>query len=337
MFRGHRPLTVLALALVLGLGACAHDSHTGWKVYRTRHITMYTNTKFLHSHTLESLEYAYSGLAGSLFPGRGIAPVEVLFLEWPQFLSTLGRYRRGVVIPKLPGRGMLARRGLIVLGEDQDEGRAGLTQAAHKLAHAFLHAAMPKAPLWLHEGYASYVETVQIRAKGNEMSACLGHLGGEQPAVTMDELFGWTWVALDESKKAAWYRFTARTLIDYFLTGEEGKLRAPFAQFVQALGKGEDTRAALAKFFPDLTVAELGKRIMDHRRESEMRPRGLCPIESSIPPEHRADTGKPRVSPAEKDDIAQLTFRLLLLPRRAGYMDWYPPDAMVLRAPEAAR
>src|SRR5262245_55121826 len=101
------PKRMLATAALLaGVAGCAHapwNPYSGWKVARTKHITLYTDTKFLYTTTLERLEFVYAALAGSLFKSKPITPVEVLFLESPQVLATFGHFRNGATIGRLPG------------------------------------------------------------------------------------------------------------------------------------------------------------------------------------------------------------------------------------------
>ncbi len=323
--RGVRRLFVAALLLV----GCTHapwNPYSGWKVARTKHITLYTDTKYLYTTTLESLEIAYAALGASLFSKRTIAPVEVLFLEWDQFLPTFGHYRNGLSLARLPGQGVLGRRGLIIVGEETH-----VPLAAHRLAHMFLQSMAPTAPLWLHEGYATYVQTIEYRAGKGMQEACLGKIGGGDPTVSLEQLFTWTWGQADESKKYEWYRFAARNLVDYFLTAEEGKLRPKFQDLLVGVTSGKDAKTVLAEIFPGTTVEDLEKKISEYRRESEVRPRPICPISFPIAADRAADFGKPRVEPLAKQDIEQLMFRLWLLPRRAGYMDFYPPSALTLK------
>jgi hypothetical protein len=327
---------VWLMLAALGAPACAHppwNPYKNWEVARTKHITAYTNTRIRYTTTLETFDLAYSALHSSLFKNRPIAPVEVLLLEAPEFQRTLGQFRSSVTIAKLPSKGVLARRGLVVsIGPDVSVGTA-----AHRMTHLFLHALAPKAPLWLHEGLASFVETIEYRDNGktNENAvACLGVMRAHQPEVPLDELFTWSWKGLDESKKSSWYRYTASNLIDYFLFGEQGKLRPKFGELLAEVSLGGDPAAAFAKVYPGMTVAGLEKSARDHRSHSEATPRGLCPMPFPVPPEKAADIGPARVEPALKEDIEELMMRLQLLPRRAGYVDWYPPDAIGLKYAE---
>jgi hypothetical protein len=316
---------VAAAVVLAGCGAMPWNPYGGWKVVRTKHLTIYTSTRFLHTHTAESLEYAYAALGASLFRTRTIAPVEVLFLEDPEMVASLGPFRSGASIGRLPGQGVLGRRGLVVLGETTE-----MPSAAHRLAHLFLHSLAPKAPLWIQEGYASYAETIQYQGDGNSQVACLGHLNFGEPMIPLEELFAWSWAGYDQSKKTDWYRHTARSLLDYFLMGENKSLHKQFATLMVALTEGRATKEALAEAFPGLSVADLEKRMVQHRRESEARPRGLCPLPFPIAPERGADFHNPRFEPLAKEDIRELFLRLWLLPRRAGYVDWFPPAVLTL-------
>src|SRR3954468_20900956 len=130
----------LVVAVVL-LGGCSHgpwNPYGGWNAARTKHITLYTGTRFVHRTAAESLEYAYAALSSSLFRTRAIAPVEVLFVEEPQLVGTFGIFRRAAAVARPPGHGILGRRGLAVITEG-----TGVPGAAHVLAHLFLHAVAP--------------------------------------------------------------------------------------------------------------------------------------------------------------------------------------------------
>src|SRR5216117_3813166 len=112
-------MRALAVAVIL-LGGCAHppwNPYGGWNAARSRHVTVYTGTRFIHRAAAESLEYAYAALSSSLFRTRAIAPVEVLFLEEPQLVGTFGIFRSGAAVARLPGHGFLGRRGLVVIEE----------------------------------------------------------------------------------------------------------------------------------------------------------------------------------------------------------------------------
>ena len=325
---------LLALSSLPGLGACAHppwNPYKNWEIARTKHITAYTNTRVRYDVTLENLELAYAALHSSLFKKRPISPVEVVLLEQPEFEQVLGQYRGSVTVAKLPGRGMLGRRGIMVMyGQD-----LSVERAAHRIAHLFLHANAPSAPLWLHEAIAGFVELIEYRDDGADAATCLGKLGPKQPELPLRDLFSWSWSGYDESQKAAWYRYTGASLIDYFMLGEGGALRAKFGEFLGEIADGGKIEEVLGRVYPGLTVPSLETKSREHRRQSETGPngpvpRGICPLPFPIPAEKRADSNRARVEPALQEDIAQLMLQLRLLPRRNGYVDWYPPEMVGL-------
>jgi hypothetical protein len=320
----------LLVALALSAGGCMKmpwQRWTGWKAVRSKHVTLYSDTRFAYGHTLENFEYAYAALAASpIFRNQAIAPVEVLFLEEPEFISALSRYRSGITAAALPGEGRLAAGGLIVVHDD-----TGMVTAAHRLTHLFLHAKMPKAPLWLHEAFASYLEGVRYATddKG-AATACYGYLGGGDQMLPLDELFTLPWDKYDGSGKAHWYRNSARTLLDYLYMGEEGRLRPTLTVLIGRIGIGKPAAEAVAGAMPGVSIEELNRRMLDFRKESQMRPRPLCPMRVPVPPDNVADTSPPRVEPLSEEDIKQLLMRIWLLPHRTGHVDWYPPESLTL-------
>jgi hypothetical protein len=325
-------LTALTALAAAGSG-CAHppwNPYKNWQIVRSKHVTAYTSTRIRHAVTMDNLELAYATLRASMFQARPIAPVEVVLLEQPDFRRLLGQFRGSVSLAKLPGKGMYGRRGLVVMyGND-----ISVSGAAHRMAHLFLHALAPQAPLWLHEGLASYLETAQYRGEGEKAVACLGHLPRKQPEITLDELFSWSWSGYDESKKSSWYRYTASNLIDYLLMGEGGTLRPQLSDFIGEIAQGTQPDAALAKIYPGLSRAALQTKMRAHREASEMTPRGLCPLPFAIAKDKLADEGERRIEPALQDDVERAVLRLELIPRRSGYVDWYPPDMVGLAGAE---
>lgn len=323
------PATISLAVVLSSLGAgCAHppwNPYKNWQIVRSKYVTAYANTRIRPRVTLEAMDLAYATLHASFFRKKAVAPVEALLLEWSDFHPLMGRLRMGATVSKLPGKGFYARRGLVVMfGEDTTN-----HNALHRMAHLFLHAVAPEAPLWLHEGLATYVETAQYRGEGATAVACLGHPPGKSPDIPLAELFSWSWQGYDESKKSTWYRTTAAQLIDYFMSGEDGALRERLADLIGEIATGTETAAALEKVY-GLGVAALEQKARDHRRKSEMTPRGLCPIPFPVPPDKTGDGGELRREPAETADIEALFARVRMLPRRGTYVDWYPPDKIGL-------
>jgi hypothetical protein len=268
--------------------------------------------------TIEALEQAATLLESSLFPGRSIGKVEVLMFDWPEFRRLFGRNRTGASIAELPGKGPGGKGGLLVV-YGQDATSAG---ALHRLAHLYLHGAAPRAPLWLHEGLASYVEAAEVRGDDKDALACLGQLPGKDTEIPLTDLFALSFGAFDEAKGSP-IRFSASSVVDYFMMGEGGKLRGKLPDLITRLGEGLTTEAALEAVYPGLTVAILQEKVTAHRRASEAGPRGRCPVPFRIKLE---PVPPPRLDPPGPRTTGALLGRLRMLPRRGGRVDWFPPE-----------
>jgi hypothetical protein len=322
-------VVVIACALALAGSGCIKlpwQRYSHWKAVRSKHVTIYTDTKFLYGHTVETFEYAYAAVSAlPIFRNQQIAPVEVLFLEEPDFVSVFSRQRSGATIAELPGQGRLGARSLIVVFED-----TSMAAAAHRLTHLFLHAKLPKAPLWLHEAYASYLETARYANDAKGTVSCFGYLGGSDKLAPLPELFGLRWEDYDSSGKSDWYRQSSRVLLDYLYMGENGKFRSTIPILLGRFAVGGTTAQALNAALPGVAIDDLDRRMRDFHKESEMHPRPLCPLSVPVPPESLADTAKPQEEPVSEEDIRQLLLRTRLLPHRTGHIDWYPPEAVTL-------
>ncbi len=323
----------MAVALLAGCTHAPWKPYDGWRAVKTKHITMYTDTRFVHQRALEPLETAYATLKASLFAQVDLGgPIEVLFVEDSMHLALLGRFRQGATIARLPGEGRLGARGLVVATENlvyvAQNGTA--PRASHLLAHVFLNALAPKAPLWAHEGYANFLWTAQYRSGDKNAIACLGHLGPESPMIPLGDLFSWNWIAVDESQKAAWYGFTGGALLNYFIVGQGGANRSQFANLMARMSRGQPSLQALSEALPGVSLDQLSKSVIDHRRASELRPRGICPMDFPIGPAGMADRSEGQFEPVASDDIHRLIDRVRMLPRRSGYVDWYPPESITL-------
>jgi hypothetical protein len=328
MSRPPAPSHLALLVVVATASGCAHlwppwpfDSGPQWEVAPTTRLVAYTS-QGQPALALQVLEQSCAVLESTLFRTKPIVPVEVLMLDWPDLRRDLGIHRTGAAIAELPGKGVYGRRGLLVVYE-QDATTAG---ALHRLTHLFLHAAAPKAPLWLHEGLASYLEAAEFRDDEKNPSACLGQLPKKDAAVPLSDLFAWSWSDFDESGKWSPYRFSASSVIDYFMTGDGGKLREKLNDLIIQLGEGAGIDEALKKVYPALPVGTLQEKVLEHRQASELSGRGRCPIAYPMKTEAFADSARSRPEPASEEDIEALFLRLRMLPRRDGRVDWYPPD-----------
>jgi hypothetical protein len=328
MSRPFAPSLLAFIAAVATSSGCAHlwppwpfNSGESWEMAPTTRLVAYTSGG-QPATTLQVLEQSCAVLESTLFKTRPITPVEVLMLDWPEFRRELGVHRTGAAIAELPGQGAYGRRGLLVVYQ-QDATTAG---ALHRLTHLFLHAVAPKAPLWLHEGLASYLESAEFRDDEKDPSACLGQLPKKDAQVPLTDLFAWSWSEFDESGKWSPYRFTASSIIDYFMTAEGGKLRERLTDLIVQLGEGATFEAALKKVYPTVPLNDLPEKLRDHREASELAGRGRCPIAYPIKAEAFADSARTRAEPASEEEMEALFLRLRMLPRRDGRVDWYPPE-----------
>lgn len=316
----------LLVALSTSLG-CAYlpfqNPHADWTILRSQRFTAYAKADVPAAPTLTMLEQSYAVLQAALFKNAALTPVEVLLVDWTTFRQLFGERRTAVTIGSLPGKGRYGKRGLVVMYQ-ADSTSAG---TLHALSHLFLHAAAPRAPLWLHEGLAGYVEPAVVREDERDPGACLGQLPQKQDDLPVADLLAKSWPAFDDARPASPYRFAASNVVDYFFMGESGKLRDKLGDLITLLGEGTPTEAALTKIAPDLTPATLGDKARAHRKAAEAAAaRGPCPERFAMPAESFADSAKAKAEPAPAEEIERLFLRLGMLPRRDGQVDWYPPE-----------
>jgi hypothetical protein len=305
---------------------------SNWKAVRSKHITLYTSTKVHYRHTVDTFEIAHAAVASlPLFRGHDVAPVEVLFLEEPDFVASLGRLRAGVTIAQVPGEGRLGAKSLIVVFEDTEVGGA-----AHYLMHLLVHDKLPKAPLWMHEAFATYFQGVRYAKDGNGVISCYGYLSGGGQLVPLADLFGLRWEEYDSSGQSGWHKHSASMLLDYLYSAEDGKLRATIPIVIGRTAIGGSATQAFGAALPGVSVEELDRRMRDFHKQSEAHPRPQCPLSVSVPPELQADLGERQIEDVSEEDIRTLVRRVRMVPHRSGRIDWYPPDAVVLAPlPEA--
>src|SRR5262245_22042165 len=173
----HRTIVVAAFAATVSLG-CAHgnlNSPAGWTAIESKHFTVYAPDTNFYAPTLVSLEYSYASVGSSFFfKNTDVGKVDVLFLDDEEFVALMGARRHAAVLEKVPGDGKIAQRGLIITKADPD-GHYG----AHMLAHLYLRKLVPAAPLWFHEGFASYLGTLEYQeGEGGMRMACFGKPSG---------------------------------------------------------------------------------------------------------------------------------------------------------------
>jgi len=134
----------------------------------------------------------------------------------------------------------------------------------HEYAHHFMMQYHPAPyPSWYVEGFADYVATADIRPErieyGNYSLVRASWLTSDAPWVSYDEiLFG----SLKRVRAGTYY--AQSWLLVHYIMADEGR-RAAFVRFVQALGRGEDPRAAFTAAFR-MSVADVDRTLRDYRR-----------------------------------------------------------------------
>lgn len=329
--RTRSDLFLLALFLGTGLATsvgCVHTgigSPEGWNVSKSKHFNVITISSQLHSATQVALEYQYAALSASFFNKASIAPVDVLFLDEDDFLEMMGPLRSGAALAKVPGKGKLGSKGLLIVKND-----SGGDSSAEALTHLFIDAQFPKAPLWFHEGFASYARTVQYKSNGQSAVGCFGLPAGGDTLVPVEKLLSMSWDDLDGDEMRSWAKFTGRAMIDYLFHADDGSHRKQVGALISGVAEGQPGTEILKAAFPSMDIPALDLKLKQHGADiaflvqSGAKTRGLCPIAHPIDPDKGPDQGERKMVPVPPSDMKELLDAVKRLPRRDGYPSWYP-------------
>lgn len=329
----HRTIVVAALAAPISLG-CAHgslNSAEGWTAIDSKHLTVYAPDTNFYQPTMVTLEYAYAAVGSSFFfKNSDIGKVDVLYLDDEEFVALMGARRHAAVLEKAPGNGKIGRNGLIISKADPNGSYTG-----QMMGHLYLHKLLPKAPLWFHEGFASYLGTLEYKEGEGLRRGCFGKPGGGADGfVTVEELIAASWDEYDDKHKG-WYRHTAEAVIDYIIHGEDKKFIGQLGPLMDGFSKGTASGELIAAAFPGVSTSDLNTKIVEHGKEIKhqsetgAKVRGECPIGFDIPDDKAPDKAEnPKMSPADPVEMQKLLDGLKKLPRREGYPPWYPADVI---------
>ncbi|HXU79808.1 MAG TPA: hypothetical protein VN914_00305, partial [Polyangia bacterium] len=203
------------------------------------------------------------------------------------------------------------------------------------LTHLFIEQKFPHAPLWFHEGFASYARTVEYRQGEGRRTACFGVPKGKTDTLLpLEKVAAISWDDYDGDEARSWFQYTGRTLFDYILHGDEGRNREKITPFVAAVAEGKRLDGAVAAAFPGQSLAALDKKLGEHSADvgyqmgNESKVRGLCPLPFAVPEDKAADQGERKISPAAPADIKAMLDALKKLPRLDGFPPWYPPEVV---------
>jgi hypothetical protein len=276
-------LLTTALACAPVAAGCAHDL-PGWKLAATDHFQIYTDRpRRIFEPLIEHLEEVHAGLSSSFFEGDTPPPMQVFLFGSTEFKELVGDNVAGRFLTFETGQ-----PGILVMPERWETEYLNRT-AAHELTHAFVNANHPDTPLWFHEGFAEYCESIKVEQDkvwfGSKMEVDAGAAFGQ--LVPVADLFA----VRDSGFHGSWetrYYTTSWAMVHYLLHGEKKSLRPRFDQFRSALLTGpvaERTTRAWQQVFPELPVADLDGHLRDHLTATFALPRSnLVGFKLSRPP-----------------------------------------------------
>ncbi len=330
--RGLVPVLWSVLCWQLASG-CAHGgigSTEGWSAVKSRHFTVYARYPRETQLLLRDLELAYSSLGSTFFKHVQLPHVDVVAFSPEVFEEVMGFRRSAVALAGAPGGGAIGGDGLLVTKDDKDR-----PVVAEALAHLFINKSFASAPLWFHEGFASYVRTVQYMSGPSGQVACFGLLPREkEPVLPLRTVLATSWEDYDGDQARNWYRYTARLVIDYILHGAQGKNAVRMRPLIDAVGAGKSGAESLEAAFPNVALDVLDRKLAEHAADlvyqvsGDSPRRGLCPLPAQVAGDLAVDESKPAVEPAPAPALTALFEGMLKLPHRDGYPPWYPADVV---------
>jgi hypothetical protein len=251
------------VALLFALG-CAHQS---WQDPGHRWITGSTPHFKIHGDgsrgsvedVLVRLEETYAALTATFFPNTEVPIIEgMVFSQEEEFKTlTAGRPVVGMFVLQVGSNGSL----LVVRGDapayliDQT--------VTHELVHRLILQHYPALPLFVNEGLALYLETVQVRQKGIIFGAAprdeldVANYGG---AVPLPELLAAPGTSMHGPDGHRYYA-SAWAFMHELIQGGGGRylrrLPAALRAFEQVERSPRGFAEALAAVYPERTLPEL--------------------------------------------------------------------------------
>jgi hypothetical protein len=252
-----------ALLLLLTLG-CAHqtwqDPGSRWITGSTPHFKMHGDgSRGSLEEVLVRLEESYIALTATFFPGTEIPVIEgMVFSDKEEFESLTGtQHIVGLFVPGVGPSGSL----LVVRGDVEPE-MIDRT-VSHELVHRLVAQSYPRVPLFVHEGLALYLETVQVRDKGIIFGAApreeldVANYGG---AVTLPQLLEAPGGSMHGPDGHRYYA-SAWAFMHELVQGNGGRyvrrLPAALRAFEQVPRTPQGFAEALAAVYPERTLPEL--------------------------------------------------------------------------------
>jgi hypothetical protein len=251
------------LPLLLALG-CAHRSWqepgTRWKTGSSPHFKIHSDgSRGSLEDVLVRLEETYVGLTSTFFPDTEIPMIEgMVFTDDEEFLTLVGnRPLVGLFVMQVGPTGSL----LVVRGQAHAE--LIDRTVTHELVHRLIVQAYPRLPLFVNEGLALYLETMQVRDKGILFGAApreelaIANYGG---AVDLPELLRASGSSMHGPEGHRYYA-SAWAFMHELIQGNGGRylrrLPAVLRAFQQVERSPRGIAEALAAVYPERTMPEL--------------------------------------------------------------------------------
>lgn len=367
---------LVSLVFVAGCSGAVDN----YKVVRTPTINLYTNMSIgRYGSTLESLQYSHAALSSVFFKNTEIGPVDVLFLDDPDFQALMGNFRKGAAIASVPGGGAetkIGSNGLLILhpftlasmeshevelgggpeASNVDGSRTGIATHAPQanpsrivgtemLAHIFVRRALPKAPLWFHEGFSTYVSNLEIRedAGSGQTFICYGYVQPIDGYLGLSKLWDMTFAGYIEPAARNWFRSSSEVFIDFIIHGENNAHRAALMPMVAGLANGTPSPQLVKEVFA-MDPTDLDERVKVHREviksglATATNARGQCPFGFLLPPDKKPGDDFPVVGDVPPAEMEALFRALHALPSREEFPPYYPAEVIApVNVPEESK
>jgi hypothetical protein len=284
MLRGSMMLPFVTAVVSLLVGCGASSFVTGrpkaepWVEVVTPHYVVATDLFESRARAIAlELEDSRAALLAAAWPGAAGPPgrTRVLVFERQKDLYRYtGMNNLGVVFTRAGFERLLAftpgRRGGVPI------------VAKHEIAHDLSRWFLPVQPLWLAEGLALYLESIQLdrsngRAVMGQLSpAVLGWLRTAGAQMSTSELFASRVVDSADPRDVAAFYAGSLSLVHYLLDKEP----KGFGQFQRQLMRLTPWRRAWQASFPSLTHAELDRKRIAHFERGWL---SKVPVRVSLP------------------------------------------------------
>lgn len=166
-FGGYMKRIRLVAFSAIALGACAHNNlrkETGWSEVRTEHLVVATYLDpRAAAEAVEQLERVELGLLQRWWPGGEIGgrPLNVVLLGWD---GAIGEFATRGVGGYYSNVGGLNGAFMVATADENGLARRFNAQLVvkHELTHHLLVSVMRQVPLWVNEGFATYMEGLEL-------------------------------------------------------------------------------------------------------------------------------------------------------------------------------